>query len=121
MELLHQLAKLQRPTYLQLLVQQGLGTPEVVDGHERIILLQVTDPLDVELPRQPVAAVETDLDLQREPGLQPHVHRAEYRMHEIEVIVKALARCHCEFQMLCGAIADEVVRATRLNTAEDGK
>lgn len=120
MELAHQRVQRQRPVDLQLLLEQGLGPREVVDGHEGVVFLQVTDPLGVELPRHPVTTIETDLDLQREPGLEPHVHGAERRMHEIEVIVQALPRGRHEFEVLGGAIVIEDVGATGLDATEDG-
>ena len=45
MKLLHQRIEGQRPVDLQLLIEQGLSPGKIVDRHERIVLLQVTDPL----------------------------------------------------------------------------
>ena len=85
MELAHQLVQGHRPVDLQLGIEQGLSALEVVEGHEGVVLLEVADPRGIELPRQPVAAVEDDLDLERQPGLQPHVHRAEDGVIQIEI------------------------------------
>ena len=105
---------------LQLRIEQGLSAPEIVKGHEGVVLLEVADPRGVELPRQPVAAVENDLDLEWQPGLQPHVQRAEDGVIQIEVIVQALADGGAQLQVLGLRVVMQLVGPAGLDATEDG-
>src|SRR5258708_5489926 len=46
---------------------------------------EVLDPAPVELARQPLMAVEVDLHLEREPGLQLDVDEPQLAIHEVVI------------------------------------
>ena len=119
-ELPHQLAQEDRPVDLQLVGEQGLGGREILDRDEGIVLLEVADPRGIELPRQPIAAVEDDLDLERHPGLDAEVNRPIDRMVEVEVEVQALAQGRPQFEVPGLRVAMDVVTAAGLDATEHG-
>ncbi len=56
---------------------------------------------------------------ERIPRLQPHVQESQLRMLEVEIVVEALHRGIAEVQLLLLAVAMNLVRAARLDAAQD--
>jgi len=66
-------------------VGQGLGLERVVELGEGIVVLHEAAARVVELPREPVMAVDIDLRGEGEPGLDADVAEAELGIEEVEV------------------------------------
>ena len=98
-----------RPVGLELLVHQPLGEVDVLDPREAIVDALEVAAASGELPGQPLAAVEADLDVEREPGLQPDVHEAEDGVQEVLVEVPALGPAQPEpaLVLVLGAVVLE--------------
>ncbi|OQC28415.1 MAG: hypothetical protein BWX70_01844 [Verrucomicrobia bacterium ADurb.Bin070] len=75
----------------RLRVEEPLRRREVADGEELVPVNGVRHTLQLQPPAEPLPPVEGDLDLVREPGLQPHTHEAVHRVVVVEVQVLALA------------------------------
>ena len=64
---------------------------EIIDGQQRVLVADIADTPPVQLPGEPLAAVDVDLAVIRDPSLQAHVHEPELGVDEIQVVVQALA------------------------------
>ena len=80
------------PIRLQLLVHQALRKRRVVQGGEAVVRAPEAGAFLLQLPRQPLAAVEAHLHVEGEPGLDACVDETEGRVDEIFVEVEALTR-----------------------------
>jgi len=67
-----------------------LGLLQVLDPGEAVIVAVVRQSRGVHLPGQPLPTVEINSQVEREPGLEPHVHEAEDRVDQVMVDVLAL-------------------------------
>src|SRR5678816_1277136 len=103
------------PADLQLLIHQALGVLDVGDPGEAVLATLIGDALAIERARQPLATVEPDLDLEREPGLYSDVHEAEHGMLEVVVQVQALALLHLQLELLGFAVAMQPEAEHRFN------
>jgi hypothetical protein len=72
-------------------VGQLLRPLDVAQPHERIVELHVLDVVTIELPSQPLVAVDVDLDLKREPTLELDVDEPQVSVQEVVVEVETLA------------------------------
>src|SRR3990172_9063384 len=80
-----------RPIRGQLFVHQALGRLGVTQPGEAVVYaLEVRAAPAPQLPSQPLATIEADLDVEREPGLQACAHETELRVHEVLVQMQAL-------------------------------
>src|SRR5262249_53278981 len=98
-------------------VGQGLGLGRVLELGEGVVALHEADAGGVELPGQPVVAVDVDLGGEGEPGLHADVAEADLRVQEVEV-QNALGPKGEDKPGAAVAVA-EFDRAARLLTAED--
>ena len=71
------------------LAQLGRGV-EVIDRQQRVVVADIADAAVIELTGQPLAAVDVDLALIRDPPLDPNVHEPELVVDQIQVVVQAL-------------------------------
>src|SRR5437879_2773705 len=62
------------------LVDQFLCPWEIVNLGEAVVVLLILDPGSIRLPCQILAAIETDLEGERKPGLQAHRQQAKLRI-----------------------------------------
>jgi len=69
-----------RPIGAQLLIQQLLRTFPILDPNETVILLLITNPFLFHLARQPFSPVDTYLNRERKPRLNPRVHPPQFRI-----------------------------------------
>jgi hypothetical protein len=72
-------------------VGQGLRTRPIGDPHERVVGHGVADTCGGQLARQPVVAVAVELQAERCPGGDAQIDQAETAIHEIEIVMQALA------------------------------
>ena len=72
-------------------VGQLLRSLDVAQPHERIVELHVLEVVAIELPSQPLVAVDVDLDLKREPTLELDVDEPQVSVQEVVVEVETLA------------------------------
>jgi hypothetical protein len=72
-------------------IRKGLRAREVLDPEKDVVELGVAEGVTRELMGEPFMAVEVELDLQREPGLQLDVDQPELAVHEEVVEEQALA------------------------------
>ena len=93
--------KEQRPVGVGERLAQRRDRREVIDSGDLVVAAPVADPGPIHLPRQPLAAVDVDLNLVRRPGLQPHMHPPELGIDQVQVRVQALARPVDHLQALC--------------------
>ncbi len=101
------------------MVGQTLGQLRVAEPSEAIVVtLEVGSALSLKLSGQPLAAVQTDLDIEGKPGLDAGVDPPELGMDVVLVEMEALARP--QFQPALAAILGEVVleAAARLHDGE---
>ena len=98
-------------------VSELLGAAEIVDRDEGVVTLTMGDAGLVELLRQPVVAVDVDLDLEGKPGLDAEVDEAEAGKDVVEVDEEALPPGALELRSAL-AVGD-LKRSTRLNGGED--
>jgi hypothetical protein len=96
------------PTDPQLPVEPFLGLLHVGHLQEAIVSPQVADPLGIQLPRQPLPAVETDVHREGEPRLQPCMHETDHG-----ILVPAP-----QFQSLGLGVRSHLVRPTRFDTSQ---
>jgi hypothetical protein len=76
---------------LQLLVKQGLGLSNVFQPGEGVFAFAVVQAGLIHLASKPLAAIEADVDAEREPGLDARVHEAEDGMNLVMIKVYTLA------------------------------
>ena len=114
----HETVQQAAPVRLQLPRQQRLSLGQIVHVDEAVVALVEADPRPRQLARQPVAAVQTDVDAVRHPRLQPQVHQAELRVEQIEVEVRTLAELRLQLQPLRRAVPAHGERLARLDALE---
>jgi hypothetical protein len=78
-------------------VGQLLRPLDVAQPHERIVELHVLDVVTIELPSQPLVAVDVDLDLKREPTLELDVDEPQVSVQEVVVEVETLRLVDCTY------------------------
>ena len=107
-----------RPVGPQLPVHQPLRFGPVRDPRKAVILPPVLHPRCLQLPRQPLAAVQADLNRKGKPGLNAGAHEAQHRVHPVVVQEEALAVARLQFQFLGLAVAVNLEAPARLHTTQ---
>lgn len=74
------------------MIEQLLGARIVFDPGKTVVLTQEAQAGGLHLVGQPFAAVQTDLDGEREPALQPGSAEAELGVHPVLIQMQAFAR-----------------------------
>jgi len=100
------------------LITELLRSAQVSDPGKAVTLLLEADAGLLHLPGQILAAIETDLNTQWQPGLQTHVHQAKFAVGEIEVEMQTLALTFDQLQPLTRRIPTNPERATGLETRQ---
>src|SRR4051812_12162751 len=95
-------------------VGQPLGTCEVLDPGEAVIPPLIADALLVELPGQPLAAIENHVGIEGEPSLEPHLGQAKPAVVEIEVVMQAFPWPSSQLDRAGLGVAMDVVRGAVL-------
>jgi hypothetical protein len=91
---------------------------EVIDGEQRVVPADVADPATVELAGQPLAAVDVDLALVRDPALDAHVHEPELVVDDIQVVVQALPFPAEQLETACLVTLANLEAPARLDRAD---
>ena len=63
---------------------------QIVDAKQRVVVSQVSDAGLVQPAGQPLASVDVNLAVIRDPALDSDVHEPELRVDQIHVVVQAL-------------------------------
>ena len=95
------------------------GPGQIFYPGETIAPLLKGDPFLGQLPGEPLPAVETHLDGQGEPGLQPGAHKTELRVQEIVVEVQTLAAVGPDQEPFGFPVAVNLKGLTGLDAGED--
>lgn len=66
-------------------VHQPLRPFEVVDVCEAVVDAAIADAGGVQLPAEPLAAIDAHVQVERQPRLQPQVHEAKDRMDQVMI------------------------------------
>ena len=101
------------------IVGELLRSVEVGDAHEGVVEKLIVDALLGELSRQPVVAVEVDLQPEGAPGGDADVAEPELLVDEIEVVVQALARVGLQEGAMGVLVVPGLVRGAGLHGRED--
>src|SRR5207244_6307044 len=96
------------------LITELLRFTKVSDPGEAVALLLEGDAGLLHLPSQILSAVEADLNSQRQPGLQTHMHQPKFAVRKVKVEMQTLALTFCQVQALALRIATNPKRATGL-------
>jgi hypothetical protein len=100
-------------------MREALGGRDIAEFQQAVVALLEEDAFLFELPGQPVPAIDADLNVEREPRLEPDVHEAEKRMHVVMIIVQALAWAHEEFEFFRGSVWPDFITDARLGGAKN--
>lgn len=115
-----QAVELPDPIDPRLLGRQLLSRRQIADLHEAVVAPQIADPFLVELPGQPLAAVEHDMDVEGEPTGDPHLGQTETAIVPIKVVMLALAGRLLEHGEVVVPAAEHLVGHAHLERAEHG-
>src|SRR6059058_4889496 len=61
----------------------------ILNPKEFVLAAFILEVFPVELPSQPLASIDADLNLEGEPRLQAHIHPAEQRVNEVVIQLRA--------------------------------
>jgi hypothetical protein len=104
------------PRQAEHVVHQFLGPSRAGDPLEAVVSAAIAQPVLVEPPPEPFAAVHADAHLEGEPGLDADVHEAKAPVEEVVVVVQALARLALELlRRLARPRAMDLPRPTRFD------
>src|ERR1700730_5282919 len=99
-------------------IAELLSPAPVTNLRETIVSLRITNPALLHLPCQVLPAVDTNLNRQRQPGLQAHVQQAKLAIHKIEVEMQTLPFFGSQLQLFAGPVAAHRKRTARLNARQ---
>jgi len=74
------------------MIGKTLGARAIVDVHKGVFDLRVADAVLRHLAGQPFVAVDVDLDRERKPGLDAHVHETELAVDVVEIHAQTTRR-----------------------------
>lgn len=97
-------------------VRLPLGGLGIVQFQEAVVLLDKAGPLLGQLLGQPVVPIHVNLNREREPGLDPHVHSSKLRVQK--VVVQDTLRATRERQARLALAVAEFHRAAALQAAQ---
>src|SRR5262249_35906517 len=101
------------------LIRQTLRLLPIGDVAERIIEQSIVDVMPAQLPRQPVMAVEINLQTEGTPRRNANIAQAQLFVDEVEVVVQALAVSGAQERLPTFLVVPGLVGATRLHGRED--
>src|ERR1022692_1162288 len=73
------------PVDLQLFLEKLLRARNVLDPGKAVLLADIAEPLSVHASRQPFPAIDADVHVKREPGLNPRMHPAKFRIDAVMI------------------------------------
>jgi hypothetical protein len=101
------------------LVGQSLGAGPVVDAHEGVVRRGEADPGRRQAARQPAMAIAVELQAERRPGRDPQVDQPQLAIHEVEIVVQALAAIGSQIRLVGRLVVPRLVGAARLHRRDD--
>jgi hypothetical protein len=100
-------------------VRQFPGTQPVVDLHEGIIHHGVADAFSRQLARQPAVTVAVKLQAKRAVGGHPEIDQPEHGIHEVEVVMQALAAVRADEGLMCHLVVPGFIGIAGLHSRDD--
>ena len=91
----------------------------VVDAHEGVVGRGEADPAGRQAARQPAMAVAVELQAKRRPGRDPQVNQPQLAIHEVEIVVQALAAIGSQVRLVGGLVVPRLVSSARLHRRDD--
>ena len=82
-----------------MLIEEGLSLGDVFQPGKGVVPLHVVQLDLIHLAGEPLAAVDTDIDAEGEPGLDAGVHEAEDGVHLIVIQVQTFALAIADLQL----------------------
>src|ERR1017187_8226453 len=73
------------PVHRKLFLEQLLGSRNILDPGETVILAEIAQSFPVHAAAQPFAAIDANVNAKREPGLHLRMHPAEFRVYAVVV------------------------------------
>src|ERR1017187_5569480 len=73
------------PVHRKLFLEQLLGSRNILDPGETVILAEIAQSFPVHAAAQPFAAIDANVNTKRQPGLHPRMHPAEFRVYAVVV------------------------------------
>ena len=104
-----------RPVRPQLPVEQPLRLGRVRHGRQAVVPPHVPDAGGVQLPAQPLPAVQAHPQPERQPRLQADVHEPHARVDPVVVVVQALPPPGDQLRLPVRPVPVQVVRLARLD------
>ena len=95
-------------------VGQVLGALPVVDADEGIVGRGEADAFGRQLARQPAMAVAVELQAERRPGGHPQIDQPQLGIHEVEIVVQALAAVRPQIGLVRLLVVPRAGRRCRL-------
>jgi len=109
------------PGGAELAVEKLLRLPQILEREEDVVGPLVPEARGVHPPGQPLPPVEAHLHREGEPGLDADVAEAEVPVHEVEVVVQALAAARDQLETLRVTVPVDVEGQARLHRGEQAK
>src|SRR6266540_166793 len=106
------------PLQAQQPIQQLLRFSQVIDLSKAILCFHEANSRFAHLSGQVFTSIETNLDGQGQPALQPHMHETEFRMLIIKIEVRALANFSNQFQPLSLIVPADAKRGAGFDTLQ---
>ena len=113
-----QRAKKPRPFAVLQLLHHLLRPRQIVNPREAVVPLLKPDPRSGHLPRQPLAAIDADLNVKRKPALKSNVHQSKVTIHVVEVEKQALAILPDELELCFLALSLDAKALADLHTPQ---
>lgn len=108
------------PSGAQLTIHQFLGFIEPRDPRETVFKTAVLDASPVHLACQPFAAVEADLNVEGEPGLDTGIHEAKLGINKVVINKQASSGAELEIQFLGAGVGGDLVAHARFDAGDYG-
>ncbi len=106
------------PTNPRLAIGQRLRAGKIFDPGEAVIPPLVSQMGRVQLPCQPLAAIEDHADIERKPGLHTHVGQSEHFVSEVDVVMETFPRPAAEIQFPPLPVTEDLVGNAVLQRAQ---
>lgn len=97
------------------LVGQSLGTRPVADPQEGIVGGGEANAFLCQLPLQPAVTIAVELQTEGRPCRNPQIDQAQFGIHEVEIIVQALAAAGAHIGVVRLLVVPRLIRAAGLH------
>jgi len=100
-------------------VRQLLGAHPVVDAHEGVVGRREGDAFRRQLARQPAVAIAIELQAERGPGRHSQIDQPEIGIHEVEIVVQALAAVRAQIGLVRPLVVPRLVGVAGFHRRND--